>query len=73
MGVHGALHGRGEAVAAALREAGVGVMALGQTKDGHPRHPLYLAGDSALVEYVGGRSRSAGDCSGCRLADRAPV
>lgn len=55
-GVHGALHGRGEVVAAALRAAGVRLMALGETKDGHPRHPLYLAGDSALVEWGGGEA-----------------
>lgn len=52
-GVHGALHGRGDEVAAALREAGVRLMALGETKDGHPRHPLYLAGSTELGEYQG--------------------
>ena len=54
-GVHGALHGWGEAVAAALRAAGVRLMALGQTKEGPPRHPLYLAGATELVEGGGGR------------------
>ena len=50
-GVHGALHGRGDQVMTALRQAGVRLMALGRTKDGHPRHPLYLAGSTVLGEY----------------------
>ena len=28
---------------------------LGVTKDGFPRHPLYLRKDAELVEYVGGK------------------
>jgi hypothetical protein len=52
-GVHGALHGRGDQVMTALRQANVRLMALGRTKDGHPRHPLYLAGATELAEYVG--------------------
>ncbi|MCL4413193.1 MAG: DUF1643 domain-containing protein [Actinobacteria bacterium] len=50
-GVHGALHGRGEAVSATLQRAGVRLVALGQTKDGHPRHPLYLAGSTVPADY----------------------
>jgi len=40
-GVHGAHLGRGAAVAAVLRGAGVPLCHLGLTKAGHPRHPLY--------------------------------
>lgn len=29
--------------------------ALGVTKDGHPRHPLYVKGDAPLVRYYGGK------------------
>lgn len=38
-GVHGARDGRGSALATRL---GVPLMSLGTTKDGHPRHPLYV-------------------------------
>ncbi len=41
-GAGGALHGRGERVAAMLREAGVPLWHLGLTKGCQPRHPLYL-------------------------------
>ena len=44
-GVHGAHLGRGSQVAALLRAAGP-LHHLGLTKDGHPRHPLYLRGDA---------------------------
>jgi len=45
-GVHGALRGRGAAVAAALRAQGTRLhYLLGLTKNGHPCHPLYLRGD----------------------------
>lgn len=49
-GTHGELHGRGPLVLKLLRSAGVTPMCLGRTKDGHPRHPLYLPGDTALEE-----------------------
>ncbi|KAB2885346.1 MAG: DUF1643 domain-containing protein [Albidovulum sp.] len=42
-GAHGALLGRGPAVAARLRTADVAVCHLGLTRDGQPRHPLYVA------------------------------
>lgn len=50
-GTHGALHGRGAEVAALLREIGVQPLCLGTTKDGHPRHPLYLPQTAQLSEY----------------------
>ena len=56
-GVHGALHGRGDQVMTALRQTNVRLMSLGRTKDGHPRHPLYLAGSTALEEYQDERGR----------------
>jgi hypothetical protein len=46
-GVHGALNGRG-AIVARLLEAS-DLMCLGLTKDGHPRHPLYVRGDAPLT------------------------
>lgn len=42
-GVHGALHGRGEAVAGLLRASGRPLVHLGITQGGSPRHPLYVA------------------------------
>lgn len=34
---------------------GVAVLCLGTTKDGHPRHPLYVRGDQPLVPLGGDR------------------
>jgi len=42
-GTHGAYLDRGPAVAALLRETGTPVLHLGLSKDGHPKHPLYIA------------------------------
>lgn len=42
-GTHGAHMGRGPAVADMLRGAGVLLFHLGLSKEGHPRHPLYIA------------------------------
>ena len=41
-GTHGAHLGRGPAVAALLRGAGVPLFHLGLSKHGHPKHPLYI-------------------------------
>ena len=41
-GAHGAHLGRGPAVERLLRGAGARPLALGLSKDGHPRHPLYV-------------------------------
>jgi hypothetical protein len=48
-GVHGALLGRGADVMARLE--GLRLRCLGRTKDGHPKHPLYLRSDAALEVY----------------------
>ena len=42
-GAHGAHLERGRQVEALLRQRGHEVFHLGLTKDGHPRHPLYIA------------------------------
>lgn len=42
-GVHGAHLGAGPALAARLCAGGQGLHHLGLTRDGHPRHPLYVA------------------------------
>lgn len=43
-GVHGELHGRGRYVRALFPR----LMCLGRTREGHPRHPLYLSKDTPL-------------------------
>lgn len=48
-GVHGVHRGRGAKVLASLSAvAGPKLHCLGRTKDGHPRHPLYLSNDVQL-------------------------
>jgi hypothetical protein len=42
-GTHGAHLDRGAQVEALLRRTGLPVYHLGLTKDGHPKHPLYIA------------------------------
>lgn len=51
-GTHGARNDRGQRVAAELDAAGVRMLCLGTTKDGHPRHPLYLPGNTRLEPYT---------------------
>lgn len=41
-GVHGVHRGQGDAVADVLRRTGQRLLVLGETRDGHPRHPLYM-------------------------------
>lgn len=50
-GAHGARNGRGDQVAAMLADAGVTLHCLGVTKDGQPKHPLYLDGDTPFQSY----------------------
>ena len=42
-GVHGAHLGQGERVCRHLRARTASLLTLGLTKDGHPRHPLYIS------------------------------
>ena len=50
-GNHGGLQDRAAKVLAALREAGHAVHCLGLTKQGHPKHPLRLNGDTQPILY----------------------
>ena len=50
-GNHGAHLGRGEAVAAMLRAAGVRTHHLGLSRTGHPKHPLYIGYGQELVPW----------------------
>jgi hypothetical protein len=49
-GVHGGFQDRAAAVGRLL--AGRTLLCLGTTQDGHPRHPLYVAGDQPLVPWT---------------------
>jgi hypothetical protein len=53
-GVHGKIRERGANVAAMLRREGVELFALGITKDGMPRHPLYLRSSAEPFSIQGG-------------------
>ena len=46
-GVHGEYRGRAGEVAELIP----GLLCLGTTNDGHPRHPLYVKGDTPLVKW----------------------
>lgn len=48
-GTHGAHLGRGAAVERLLRETGLPLYHLGLTKDGAPKHPLYIGYDTRPV------------------------
>lgn len=48
---------RARAVEALLTAHGARLWALGTTKDGHPRHPLYLAKTAPLTRYEPGVAR----------------
>lgn len=50
-GKHGALGNRGDVVRSLLAEQGIGIYHLGINKDGSPKHPLYLKGDTAPQEW----------------------
>lgn len=51
-GVHGAHRGRGTQVAAMLGATGKPLTHLGLTKDGHPRHPLYVSYATKPQEWI---------------------
>ena len=47
-GTHG---GRNNRPIVLMQQAGAKLACLGRTKDGHPRHPLYVRGDQRLEAY----------------------
>ncbi len=42
---------RGDTVKSIFRDAGVRMVCLGRTKDGSPRHPLYVRADQPLEDF----------------------
>lgn len=51
-GVHGAHMNQGRHVERTLRQDGRKLHVLGLTKDGHPKHPLYLRADLEPMEWT---------------------
>lgn len=51
-GVHGTHRGRGNKVMRLLQDRLVKPLCLGVTKEGHPRHPLYLPNGTPAVEFA---------------------
>lgn len=66
-GVHGVHQGRADYVMRLLNDAGVYPYCLGLTKGGHPKHPLYLRSDTALIPCV--LRRAAGQAAASREGD----
>jgi len=52
-GTHGAFLGRGPAVEAALRQRQKPLHHIGLTKEGHPKHPLYVSYSANPTEWQG--------------------
>ena len=52
-GANGGLLNRDREVYDMLTDKGVKLWCLGTTKNGHPRHPLYVAKTTELVRYRG--------------------
>jgi hypothetical protein len=50
-GTHGDYRGRGRQVRTFLADHGIRLHHLGLTKDGHPKHPLYLKADTEPTEW----------------------
>lgn len=51
-GAHGSFNGRDKEVVALIRDSGHDALALGVTKAGQPRHPLYLKNDAPLEKLL---------------------
>lgn len=56
-GVLGTLGGRDRQMLDLIRAAGHKPLCLGLSRDGHPRHPLYVPAAAEPVEYAGGDVR----------------
>jgi hypothetical protein len=50
-GIHGAYRGRGKLVRSLLLSNNVQLFHFGLTKDGHPKHPLYLPATAPLTRW----------------------
>ena len=59
-GVHGEHAGQDQTVLGWLAEIGVRSLALGLTKEGHPKHPLYLPKAAELAPFKGRLTQTPG-------------
>lgn len=50
-GTHGSFRSRDEAVKLSAKGWGTKLVCLGTTKDGHPKHPLYVPGDAPFLRF----------------------
>ena len=50
-GTHGVFKNQNENVVHTFQKYGIPLHCLGTTKDGHPKHPLYLRADTRPVEF----------------------
>jgi len=57
-GVHGSYSAQNDRVLSWLKD--VPLVALGETKDGHPRHPLYVRTDAVLRPWPSARQSTGG-------------
>lgn len=56
-GAHGGLLLRDRKVTETLKRHGIALECMGITRDGHPRHPLYLRGDTEPVPFAADSQR----------------
>ncbi|WP_380925406.1 DUF1643 domain-containing protein [Sphingomonas leidyi] len=56
-GVHGDHLERAREVVGWAKHHGAALVCLGITREGHPRHPLYVSGDQPLEPFGGGNGR----------------
>jgi len=52
-GLHGSFRGRDQSVLKIALSVGITLHCLGTTKNGQPRHPLYVAEKQPLIKWVG--------------------
>ena len=72
-GFHGGHELRGATVLRMLLDLKPEIHVLGQTKDGHPRHPLYLRADAEPVLWLSTQRRASARGAGATGSSRAPV
>ena len=70
-GAHGGYKLRGATVLQMLLEAKREIHLFGQTKDGHPRHPLYLRADAEPVLWLATQRRASARDAGATGSSRA--
>lgn len=57
-GAHGTYRDRANEVIVSARDWGARLVCLGTTKDGHPRHPLYVRSDQPFIPFAARQASS---------------